>query len=190
MKLWKLHSLGRYAYHCLLVLFYRKRFGRHGAHFHFDPRGDYHYESIYCGDHVSLGGRPSLLATRSKIIIGNHVMFGPEVVIQGGNHRVDVVGRFMDTITEAEKRPEDDRDVIIGDDVWIGARAIVLHGVTIGRRAVVAAGAVVTKGVPPYAIVGGVPARIIKYRFEPETIKRHEALLYPASLPNGSQNLS
>jgi acetyltransferase-like isoleucine patch superfamily enzyme len=190
MKLWKLHSLGRYAYHCLLVLFYRKRFGRHGAHFHFDPRGDYHYESIYCGDHVSLGGRPSLLATRSKIIIGNHVMFGPEVVIQGGNHRVDVVGRFMDTITEAEKRPEDDRDVIIGDDVWIGARAIVLHGVTIGRGAVVAAGAVVTKGVPPYAIVGGVPARIIKYRFEPETIKRHEALLYPASLPNGSQNLS
>ena len=187
MKLWKLHSLARYACHCLLVVLYRNRFGQRGVQFHFDPRGTYAFENIYCGDHVSLGERPTLIATRSRIIIGNHVMFGPEVMIRGGNHRLDLVGRYMDTVTEAEKRPADDRDVVISDDVWIGTRAIVLHGVTIGRGAVVAGGAVVTKNVPPYAIVGGVPAHVLRYRWDAETISRHEAILYPSSTPSGIQ---
>ena len=59
----------------------------------------------------------------------------------------------------------------IGNDVWIGSRATILEGVNIGDGVVVAAGAVVTKDVPPYAIVGGVPARIIRYRFDEETIQ-------------------
>lgn len=61
---------------------------------------------------------------------------------------------------------------IVGNDVWIGRNAIVLDGVKIGDGAVVAAGAVVTKDVPPYAIVGGVPARVIRYRFDPKTCER------------------
>lgn len=65
---------------------------------------------------------------------------------------------------------EDYRETTIGNDVWIGARAIIIDGVQIGDGAVVGAGAVVTKDVPPYAIVGGVPAKIIKYRFEPDQI--------------------
>jgi acetyltransferase-like isoleucine patch superfamily enzyme len=81
----------------------------------------------------------------------------------------------------------DDRDVVISDDVWIGTRAIILHGVTIGRGAVVAGGAVVTKNVPPYAIVGGIPARVLRYRWDAETISRHEAILYPSSTPSGIQ---
>lgn len=64
------------------------------------------------------------------------------------------------------------RSISIGSDVWIGARATILDGVSIGHGAVVASGAVVTKDVPPYAIVGGVPAVIIRYRFDDETIKR------------------
>ena len=63
-------------------------------------------------------------------------------------------------------------DIIVNDDVWIGQRATILSGVHIGQGAVVAAGAVVTKDVPPYAIVGGVPAKIIKYRFSPEIIEK------------------
>ncbi|MFA4943136.1 MAG: DapH/DapD/GlmU-related protein [Lentisphaeria bacterium] len=178
MKLWKIYDRLVYLYHAGLVLLHRCRFARCGVGFSFDPRGNYSFQNIYCGDYVSLGERPRLIATRSKIIIGNHVIFASDVVIRGGDHRTDVVGRFMDSITDAEKRPEDDQDVIIGDDVWVGDRAIILHGVTIGRGAVVAAGAVVTKDVSPYAIVGGVPAKLIRYRFDEENFRRHETILY------------
>ena len=60
--------------------------------------------------------------------------------------------------------------VTIGSDVWIGARAMIVDGVHVGHGAVVAAGAVVTKDVEPYSIVGGVPARVLRYRFPPEVI--------------------
>lgn len=66
---------------------------------------------------------------------------------------------------------EDTYSVVIGNDVWIGASSLILNGVTIGDGAIVAAGAVVTKDVEPYAIVGGVPARLLKWRFSKEDIE-------------------
>jgi acetyltransferase-like isoleucine patch superfamily enzyme len=66
---------------------------------------------------------------------------------------------------------DENASVQLGNDVWIGARSVVLDGVTVGDGAIVAAGAVVTGDVPPYAIVGGVPARIIRYRFEEAVIQ-------------------
>ena len=62
-------------------------------------------------------------------------------------------------------------DIIVDDDVWIGQRALIMSGVHIGQGAIIASGAVVTKDVPPYAIVGGVPARIIRFRFSEKIIK-------------------
>lgn len=64
------------------------------------------------------------------------------------------------------------KETVIGNDVWIGDRAIIKQGVTVGDGAVIGAGAIVTKDVPPYAVVAGVPAKVIKYRFDEETIRQ------------------
>ena len=76
----------------------------------------------------------------------------------------------------ASNPPPEERRVSIGNDVWIGENAIILGGVKVGNGAVIAAGAIVTKDVPPYAIVGGVPAKVIKYRFDNETIRELEEI--------------
>lgn len=92
-------------------------------------------------------------------------MFGPGVTFRGGNHRINLVGRLMISVTNHEKSPNDDQDVLIEDDVWVGCNSTILKGVTISKGAVVAACSVVTKNVPQYAIVAVNPAKVIKYRF-------------------------
>lgn len=107
--------------------------------------------------------------TCCKLIIGNYCSIAPEVIFMtDGEHSYKSISTYpfatryfnksIDTLSKG--------DIIIGDDVWIGYGAIIMSGVNIGQGAVIAAGSVVTKDVPPYAIVGGVPAKIIKYRFE------------------------
>lgn len=156
---------------------YRPLFGAYGTGFRFDPNGLYSYRNIYVGDDVNLGVRPILMAELSEIRIGSHVMFGPEVVVIGGGHNADVPGTFMTEVHQ--KSGNEDLGVVIEDDVWIGARAIILRGVLVGRGAIIGAGAVVTKSVPPYSIVGGNPARVIGFRWNAEKIVAHEKLLYP-----------
>lgn len=123
-------------------------------------------KNICVGNDVSINFGATFLTTRAKIIIGNHVMFGPNVTIVTGDHRTDIKGRPMSMITDEEKNPENDLDVVFKGDNWIGAGAIILKGVTIGEGSIIAAGSVVTKDVEPFSIVWGVPARIIKYRFK------------------------
>ncbi len=89
-----------------------------------------------------------------KITIGDNVLIGPECQFETMNHSV--------TINKNKKRDDYPESIVIEDQVWLAARVIVLPGVRIGKGSVVAAGAVVTKDVPPYSLVGGVPARIIK----------------------------
>lgn len=104
--------------------------------------------------------------------MGNYVMIGPELRITGDDHRFDEPG----VAVIFSGRPEQ-RKCIIEDDVWIGARVMILKGVRVGRGAVIAAGAVVTRDVPPYKVVGGVPALPIRDRFDAKTQKRHDAYL-------------
>jgi acetyltransferase-like isoleucine patch superfamily enzyme len=158
------------------MLFLMLAFKRHGKRCIFDPNDTLSFENIELGDCVSIGGGATFLASESKIVIGNKVMFGPKVTIIGGNHNIGVNGKFMYDVLE--KRPEDDQDVIIEDDVWIGTNVTILKGVTVGRGSVVGAGAVVTKNVPPYSIVHGVPARVSRYRFTKKQVLSHEQQLY------------
>ncbi|MBQ7799060.1 MAG: antibiotic acetyltransferase, partial [Oscillospiraceae bacterium] len=100
------------------------------------------------------------------------------VSIRGGNHRTDIVGKYIKDVTEKEKLPDNDQDVIIEDDVWIGTNAIILKGVKIGRGSVIGAGSVVTRNVPSYTIHVGSHGIFEKERFTKSEIEEHERILF------------
>jgi len=126
-----------------------------------------------CGKNIDIG-RKTRLSTKAKIgnrsgigdycylqgevVIGSDVMMAPEVALIAMNHNIDKTNVTMNKQGSRERR------IVIGDDCWLGYRSIICAGVNIGKGSVVAAGAVVTKDVPEYAIVAGVPAKIIRYR--------------------------
>lgn len=112
--------------------------------------------SVKLGDRSGIGINSRISGSCS---IGSDVMMGPECMIFTTNHEYDSLDIPMNQQGNQKEQP-----VQILDDVWIGARVIILPGVTIGKGAIIAAGAVVTKDVPSFAIVGGVPARVIGYR--------------------------
>ena len=123
-------------------------------------------KNVEIGSNVTLGAGFLLLTTRAKLVIGDDVMFAPGVTVVTGDHRVDILNRPMNTVMDSGKLPDNDKDVVFEGDNWVGENAILLKGVTVGKGAVISAGAVVTHNVPSYAIVGGVPAKVIKSRFE------------------------
>jgi len=116
-------------------------------------------QNITIGERVSIGSRCFLWAgpDKGRIVIGDDVLFGPEVIITAANYR------FNDG-APVTKQLMEEGDVIVGADVWIGARAIILPGVTIGDGAIIGAGALVRGDVPPFAIAVGVPARVVGQR--------------------------
>lgn len=121
-------------------------------------------ERITLGDRCRLGSRVHLWAGPStgRITIGHDALFGPEVLITAAGYRYDDGSPVTDQLM-------DEADVIIGNDVWLGARVIVLPGVTIGDGAIVGAGAIVTKSLPAGAVAVGVPAKVVGSRRMTET---------------------
>ena len=97
------------------------------------------------------------------IVIKANCAIADNLSIYTGNH-ARVLGKFVTDITEENKPQGYDKDVIIENDVWIGANVTILAGVHVGRGVTIAAGAVVNKDIPPYCIAGGVPAKPIKYK--------------------------
>lgn len=112
--------------------------------------------TLSVGDNSGLGVNCYIAA---HVTIGNDVMMAPDVIILTASHSFERTDVPM--IQQQDLPPQ---PVVIGNDVWIGTRAVILPGVRVGDGAVIAAGAVVTKDVPPLAIVGGVPARVIRFR--------------------------
>jgi maltose O-acetyltransferase len=121
-----------------------------------------HGANFYTGWEIEIGDDSSLginCMVPYDLKVGKDVMMGPDVIVVGENHKFSsrILPMRLQGYTQYPS-------VRIEDDVWIGARAIILPGITIGKGAIIGAGAVVTKDVPPYAICGGNPARIIRFR--------------------------
>ena len=131
------------------------------------------------GDHTY--GRPAIVdAQYSKLRIGRFCSIGPDVTIVLGNHRTDLVTTYpfktLSHLWPEAATGEDDHvargDVLIDNDVWFGANSLIRSGTEIGSGAVIGGHAVVSGKVPPYAIMAGNPARIVRYRFDDATIAR------------------
>ena len=116
-------------------------------------------EELIIGENVGIAAN-AFIAMRGKLEIGSNTIFGPGVSIHAENHN------YKDLETPIRLQGATRKGVHIGQDCWIGSKAIILDGVHIGDHVIVAAGAVVNKDVPDYAIVGGVPAKVIKMRKE------------------------
>jgi acetyltransferase-like isoleucine patch superfamily enzyme len=141
------------------------------------------FQDNYTNEYIKVGdftyGVPIIKSwnDETKLIIGKFCSIAENVTFMlGGEHKTDWVTTYpfnalMSSFSHIKGHPATKGDITVGNDVWIAQGARIMSGVTVGDGAVIGAGAVVTKDVPPYAIVGGVPAKVIKYRFDKKKIK-------------------
>ena len=133
-------------------------FGRDTRINFYDKEND---KKLYIGDGSYFCNRVTILCG-GKIVIGKNVLVASDVCFFAENHSIDA-----NSSVPYMKQDLKFKDVYVGDGAWIGEKAIILPGVELGKRCVVAAGAVVTKSFPAYSLVGGVPAKVIKkYNFD------------------------
>ena len=138
-------------------------------------------KNVFLYENVSIGGG-EISATNAKFIMKKNSVCSSGLMVRTGNHYQEV-GKLFRLIDDAYKLEHGlvekfDKDVVVEEDVWLGVNVTLLSGVTVGRGAIVAAGSVVTKDVPPYSVVGGVPARFIKFKWPLEDILKHERIIY------------
>lgn len=150
----------------VLIFLFRELFVKCGVNVTFSPLDSlFSYSTIEIGNNVFIGGMAYWSSSsRSKIIIGNYVMFGPNTKLIGGDHSTENTKIPMFLQKKEDSSLEIDGDIIIDDDVWIGAGAIILKGVHIYRGAIIGAGSIVTKDVKEYSVMVGIPAKKIKSR--------------------------
>ena len=169
-----------------------KKFKKFGRNFHFDINSTFLTpELITVGDDVFIGGYAHISA---NLEIGNRVMFGPRPIIIGGSNFFGVKGRsnrFLESQIEEGVIAKTDQDfkflervkkeisgkVIVEDDVWCGSLVTILKNVVVGTGAVVGAGSVVTKSLPPYTVCVGNPAKPIKKIFSDENLIEHLVMM-------------
>jgi maltose O-acetyltransferase len=115
-------------------------------------------KNIEIGNRVYINHHVELLAEDAGITIGNYVIIGQHAILITDNHNYEDPEKLMILQGSTNKK------IVVEDDVWIGSRVIILPGILIGKGSIIAAGAVVTKNVSPYSVMGGVPAKLIKMR--------------------------
>lgn len=133
------------------------------------------FKNIKIGKNSAIGDNNTFLNLLASVNIGNYVMTGPEVMFITGNHRTDLIGKYMIEIGNSEKKEDNDQNIIIKDDVWIGARAIILKGIKISEGSIIQAGSLVYQDVPKYTIYLS-NGKMVP-RFSEEEIEEHERLL-------------
>lgn len=134
-------------------------------------------ENVHIGNDVAIGPRSLFWTTGANIFIKDKVIVGPGLNIITGDHKMDIVGKYMADVTVNEKDKEDDQDVVIEKDVWIGSNVTILKGVTVAEGCVIGGGTVLTKSTEPYGIYVGVPAKYLKSRFSESEIMEHRKRL-------------
>jgi virginiamycin A acetyltransferase len=140
-----------------------------------DPRGPENFEANVLYHFEFIGDR---------LVIGRFCSIAAETrfIMNGGNHPTDWLTTYPFPIfgggweTAMPERWPMKGDTVVGNDVWFGYGALIMPGVTIGNGAIIASGSVVTRDVPPYAIIGGNPASVLRYRFDEQTIRRLESI--------------
>ena len=143
----------------------------------------YNADNLYLAERTNISANSVIMNTRAKFIMkkysgaafGLTVITGGHISVPGKSHK-HITNKIKD---EIDFNHEEDLDVVVDEDVWIGARSMLLRGVHLGRGSIVGAGSVVRKSVPPYAIVTGNPAKIVGFRFTPQEMVVHEAALMP-----------
>ena len=139
----------------------------------FNPQNVFLYEKTKVED-------STISAAIGKFVMKKYSAAAEGLSVHTGNHMM-VIGKFYRTVTNEDKAQSGkvfDQDVIVDEDVWIGCNVTLLSGAHIGRGSIVAAGAVVNKSTPPYAVIGGVPAKFIKFKWTIDEILEHESILY------------
>lgn len=139
-----------------------------------NPKNVFLYENTKIED-------ATISASIGKFILKKYSAAAEGLSVHTGNHMM-VIGKFYRTVTNEDKLNSGevyDKDVIVEEDVWIGCNVTLLSGAHIGRGSIIAAGAVVNKSTPPYAVIGGVPAKFIKFKWSIDEILEHESILYP-----------
>lgn len=162
-----LYTVGRFYAWCF-AQFWKRMIGSYGEHFIIN-KGFFVAEPkrLTVGRHVFFNADVKIFNNHESVTVGDFVSIGPRTVLVTFNYKTDDWKKPM-----MYKRVRTYKPITINDDVWIGSGCIILAGVTIGRGAIVAAGSVVSRDVAPYSVVGGVPARLLKMRFDEKTIEK------------------
>ena len=164
-----------------------KLYHRQFKHIHKEARVShtvtvYNPENLYMDEHTNIDGGAIIMNTRARFVMKKNSGSAIGLLVITGNH-MSVVGKNLKQVTDKIKDDLDvnhemDKDVIVDEDVWIGAKVTLLSGAHLGRGCEVGSGSVVRGNVPPYSVVVGNPCKVVGFRFTPEEIVEHEKAQY------------
>ena len=134
-------------------------------------------ENVYLFENTHIMGNALIITTKAKFIMKKNSAASEGLTVVTGNHPMVKGEWFLQKGGDSDI--QNAKDVIIEEDVGLGARVTLLNGVVIGRGSIIGSGSVIRNSVPPYAIIAGNPAKVIGFRFSPQAIIEHEKVLYP-----------